>query len=115
MPDLYLEPPPLPAADLGPPNPLPPLSSPTAKRDASNVHQHVPARAREHIGFGCDAGVLPYRIQDQYTRNRQPRDFVAITLENDHLRATFLPQLGGRLYSLIHKPTHRNLLYTNPV
>ena len=36
-------------------------------------------------------------------------------LENDVLRATFLLDLGGRLWSLVHKPTGRELLYRNPV
>ena len=115
MPDLRLETLTLPAASLGPPNPLPPLTSPTVKYTPINMHQNVPARVRKHIGYGCDVGVLPYRVQDQYNRERQPREFLTIVFENDHLHATFLPELGGRLYSLIHKSTSRNLLYSNPV
>ncbi len=34
-------------------------------------------------------------------------------LENDRLRATVLPGLGGRLYSLRHKETGRELPYRN--
>ena len=36
-------------------------------------------------------------------------------LENDILRATFLLELGGRLWSLLHKPSGRELLAVNPV
>ena len=36
-------------------------------------------------------------------------------LENEHLKATFLPELGGRLYSLVAKPGERELLFRNPL
>jgi hypothetical protein len=36
-------------------------------------------------------------------------------LENDTLKATFMLELGGRLRSLIHKPTGRELREANPV
>src|SRR6185312_15830011 len=64
---------------------------------------------------GHEHSILPYRLQDQYDRQRSPRPFKSIVLENDHLRAVFLPELGGRLWSLIHKPTNRELLFVNPV
>ena len=38
----------------------------------------------------------------------------AVALENDFLRITVLPQLGGRIWSLIHLPTSRELLWQNP-
>lgn len=54
--------------------------------------------------------VLPYRSQDRYDR-RAPRTTVrAIQLENDHLRALFLPEWGGRLWSLVDRGTGRELL-----
>jgi tetratricopeptide (TPR) repeat protein len=58
---------------------------------------------------------LPYRLQDRYDRDRRPRGFKTAILENEILRATFLLELGGRLWSLIHKPSGRELLYRNPV
>jgi len=76
----------MPAASLGPDNPLPALG-------------------------GC----LPYRVQNRYDRNRKPRPFKVAVLQNGILRATFLLELGGRLWSLIHKPSGRELLYCNPV
>jgi len=36
-------------------------------------------------------------------------------LENETLRATFLLEMGGRLWSLFHKPSGRELLSVNPV
>jgi uncharacterized repeat protein (TIGR01451 family) len=44
-----------------------------------------------------------------------PHDYELLILENDTLVATLLPELGGRLYQMIFKPTGHNELYQNPV
>lgn len=75
----------------------------------------LPSAVAATIGKGCGRRVLPYRLQDRYGRERAVREFCAIVLENEHLKATFLPELGGRLISLIHLPSGRELLYHNPV
>jgi len=43
------------------------------------------------------------------------REYTLLVLENDHLRVTLLPELGGRIYQMIFKPTGHNELYQNPV
>jgi len=58
---------------------------------------------------------MPHRLQDNYDRVQRDREFRAIVLENEFLRATFLTELGGRMWSLFHKPSNRELLYANPV
>ena len=42
------------------------------------------------------------------------RTFTMVVIENDYLRLSFLPELGGRLYQAIYKPTGHNLFYQNP-
>lgn len=44
-----------------------------------------------------------------------PRTYTLLVLENDYLRITLLPELGGRVYQMIFKPTGHNELYQNPV
>jgi uncharacterized repeat protein (TIGR01451 family) len=44
-----------------------------------------------------------------------PTDYELLVLENDYLRVTLLPELGGRVYQMIYKPTGHNELYQNPV
>ncbi len=75
----------------------------------------LPPAVAATIGKGCGRRVLPYRLQDRYGRERAVREFRAVVLENENLKATFLPELGGRLISLIHLPSNRELLYHNPV
>ncbi|MEE9618077.1 MAG: DUF5107 domain-containing protein [Anaerolineae bacterium] len=44
-----------------------------------------------------------------------PHDYQLLVLENDYLRVALMPELGGRIYQMIFKPTGHNELYQNPV
>ncbi|MFJ8045983.1 DUF5107 domain-containing protein [Kitasatospora sp. NPDC096147] len=70
---------------------------------------------RRGLAYGRPHSLLPYTRQDGYSRDRSERRLPAVVLENDLLTATFLPGLGGRLWSLVHRPTGRELLHRNPV
>ncbi len=104
----------MPAADLGPENPLPFFRDPKRHR-AVRVHPSLPGPLRERLGWEAAFRVLPYRMQDGYTRERRLRRFHALVLENEYLAATFLPELGGRMISLVWKPLGRELLFRNTV
>ncbi|MEG0756329.1 MAG: DUF5107 domain-containing protein, partial [Oscillospiraceae bacterium] len=73
--------------------------------------------AAECAGLGKNTGmrVLPYCMQDRFTLADEKRDYETVVLENDLLKAQFLPGLGGRLYSLFDKEKNRELLFRNPV
>jgi hypothetical protein len=105
----------LPAANAGPENPLPVLSKGGDLHASIKVDDSVPPEDRQHLGWGQPAGLLPYRLLDGYDRARAPRDFTTVVLENEILRAVFMPELGGRLWSLVHKATGRELLARNRV
>lgn len=104
----------LPGAELGPENPLPPL---VIRQDLHvfEASDDIPQEIRRNIVYGHLPDTLPYTTQDSYTRDRHPRCYKVAVLENDLLRATFLLEYGGRLWSLVHKPSGRELLYVNPV
>ncbi|MCE3036144.1 DUF5107 domain-containing protein [Streptomyces sp. CMSTAAHL-2] len=106
----------LPTAELGPDNPLPPL------RPLDEVHRvddrdraDIPPDMARGLGYAPLRSLLPVRLRDGYDRTRAPRALDALVIENDRLRATVLPGLGGRVASLLHLPTGRELLYRNPV
>jgi len=109
----------MPGADLGPENPLPPLGA----HQEAHIPQEIPGIPHEllqqellrNMAYGRVAGILPYTMQDGYTRALRLRSFRVAVLENEILRATFLLELGGRLRSLVHKPSGRELLAANPI
>ncbi|MFI1796268.1 DUF5107 domain-containing protein [Streptomyces sp. NPDC020379] len=106
----------LPVAPLGPENPLPALLSPLKPHHLDAARRaELPAAMARQVGYGPLRSVLPVRRRDGYSRERTPADVEAIVIENDRLRATVLPGLGGRVHSLEHKPSGTQLLYSNPV
>ena len=105
----------MPAAELGPMNPLPDLKTVQYVHSGVTVGPHMTEKEAKYIGYGMVQSILPYKIQDGYDRDRKLRSFRAVVLENDFLKAAFLPGLGGRLWSLYHKKAHRELLHVNPV
>lgn len=58
---------------------------------------------------------LPYLMQDNYSRRREPAEVPVIEVENAFLKAVFYPSLGGRMISLYDKREGRELLFDNPV
>ncbi len=63
---------------------------------------------------------MPYAMLDRAAydaSNRVPVDVVYRTfiVENEYLRLTFLPEVGGRLYKVLYKPTGHLVTYRNPV
>ncbi|MEU4981167.1 DUF5107 domain-containing protein [Streptomyces sp. NPDC021969] len=106
----------LPAAPLGPDNPLPPLRPlDEAHRIDDRDRAGLPRDMVRQIDYEPLRSLLPAQVRDGYGRGREPRGLDALVIENDRLRATVLPALGGRIASLHHKPTDRELLYVNPV
>lgn len=68
-----------------------------------------------NVGNGSHVKVLPYTMQDRYSRKRIPLKLKCLVLENEYLKAQFLPEYGGRLHSLYDKVNRQELLFTNTV
>jgi len=83
----------IPTYELGPPNPNPPLF------DAGRGRRPV----------------YPYPMLDTLTNKRVDKSYKAVFLENEYLRVTVLPELGGKLYAIYDKTAGRDVLYTNHV
>ena len=67
------------------------------------------------LGYSGVSSAFPYRSQDNYT-HAVPREGVdCYVLENDHIRATFVPEAGGKLWSLYDKDAGCELLLANHV
>ena len=59
--------------------------------------------------------IYPYPMLDDLSDHREVKSYRAFFLENGYLKATILPELGGRLYSLYDKVDRREVFYRNHV
>jgi len=100
--ELRLETMEIPAADLGPENPLPALENPGDVHATKPEGTGIPDEMLENMAYARIPNILPYTLQDGYNRRRRRRGLSVAVLENDTLRATFALELGGRLWSLVH-------------
>lgn len=105
----------MPAADLGVENPLPDLKTKKGLGLSFALTERVDKSESVNFGEGFIKTTIPYKQQDGYTRERKMKKFKAAIIENDYLRAIFLPELGGRLWSIYDKKAEKELLYVNPV
>ncbi|MHA7176304.1 DUF5107 domain-containing protein [Arthrobacter sp. Sr24] len=97
-------------ADLGSDSPLPsvqPLLEPPY-----TVGEGIPEEIAAGTRWGKVSNIYPYPLQESYSRQTRATELTAVVLENDHVKATFLPQLGGRLWELTDKATGKELLHT---
>jgi hypothetical protein len=101
-------------ADIGGENPLPIFRNQNRDRSIKFLNEFSEEQTNL-VGYETGEIYLPHRWQDRYTRELSERDIDTVVLENENLRATFLPGLGGRLYSLFSKENQQELLFTNPI
>ena len=82
----------IPTYELGPPDPNPALLDNTGRRP-----------------------IYPYPMLDSLTGKRTEKTYRAVYLENEYLKVTVLPEIGGHLYAIFDKTANRDVLYTNHV
>ncbi len=59
--------------------------------------------------------VYPYTMQDHLYRTKADRTYKALFLENEYLKITCLPDLGGRLHSVFDKTEGKEMFHLNNV
>src|SRR4026209_900379 len=84
----------IPTYELGPPNPYPALLDWQRRKWRP---------------------VYPYPFLDSLTNKRTDKTYKAVYLENEYLRVSVLPELGGHVYEIFDKTNKREDLYSNPV
>src|SRR5215210_1309430 len=55
----------------------------------------------------------PYPLRDALTNRRELVTWRSLHLENEYLRLTVLPDLGGHIYSCLDKRSGREMFYAN--
>ncbi len=76
------------------------------RTDSTFTFHHFPIETN-----GVDVWSGPSSPAEQPTSTT----YDTVVLENGYLRVTLLPDYGGRILSILHKPTGRELLYQNPL
>lgn len=103
----------IPAARLNGESSLPSIA------DMKNVQQTTKTILDEDdglfIGYGFLDSPFPYRLQNMYDREFSMEEIDCVILENEYLKAVFVPSLGGRLWSLFDKKEGRELTFSNAV
>jgi len=84
----------IPTYELGPPNPYPALLDWQRRKWRP---------------------VYPYPFLDNLSNTKTSKSWKAVYLENEYLRVSVLPELGGHIYEIFDKTTKRDVLYSNPV
>ncbi len=105
----------MPAADIGKLNPMPDIKNVSYIHAGYKMTDKIKEEEKTYLGKGMISTMLPYMMQDGYNRSKKDRNFKAAILENDYIKAVFLPEIGGRLWSLYDKKLGKELLYVNPV
>jgi tetratricopeptide (TPR) repeat protein len=62
-----------------------------------------------------DSIIYPYAMQDNLTQKREDHTWKALFLENEYLKVTCLPDLGGRIHSVLDKTTGQEMFLKNNV
>ncbi len=57
----------------------------------------------------------PYFVFDGYTEKPEEKKWKVITLENDFISVTILPEVGGKVWGAVEKSTGKEFVYRNEV
>ncbi len=103
------------SANLGEASPLPDIKNVEYIHAGYEVKPDLNEEERRFLGQGLINTILPYTIQNEYDREQKERPVKTVVLENEFLKAVFLPEYGARLWQLYDKKNKKDLLFTNPV
>lgn len=64
---------------------------------------------------GAQGKVYPYPMYDQLGNKKIDKTYNLVTIENEYVKITVLPGLGGRIYSAVDKSNNYDFFYRNNV
>ena len=78
--------------------------------------ERLPIFYKLRINQGTKGDIYPYKNKDILTLEKnEAHTYKALCLENDYIRVTVLPELGGRIYEGYDKVNDYNFVYKNQV
>lgn len=60
---------------------------------------------------GAEKKIYPYPLLDGVTDIKEPKTYKALYLENEYIRLSILPEIGGRLFSALDKTNNYEIFY----
>lgn len=60
-----------------------------------------------------ESNIYPYFLFDGYSIKSVQQEWKTVVLENDYLRITIFPEIGGKLWGAFDKINNREFIYTN--
>ena len=66
-------------------------------------------------GYSPTLTIYPYPMQDSLSKTKSDRTYKTMILENEYLKVTVIPELGGHVHAVLDKVTGENMLYENKV
>ncbi|MDD6472171.1 MAG: DUF5107 domain-containing protein [Bacteroidales bacterium] len=60
-----------------------------------------------------ESSIYPYFLFDGYSHKSVPQEWKVVTLENEYIRVTIFPQIGGKLWGAYDKINQKEFVYTN--
>lgn len=64
---------------------------------------------------GAEQRIYPYPLYDNLTNQKSDETYHLIYLENEYVKISVLPELGGRLFSAVDKTNNYNFIYQQHV
>ncbi|MBM3335569.1 DUF5107 domain-containing protein, partial [Candidatus Sumerlaeota bacterium] len=74
-----------------------------------------PDDVNPHFSWIAGKPIYPYPMQDNLSRKKVDRAYETLVLENEYLRVTVIPELGGHVHSVFDKSADREMFYVNKV
>lgn len=84
------------------------INLPTYRLNAADLN---PMFYKHESYQGAQKRIYPYPVLDGVTDIREQQKYKALYLENDYIRLSILPEIGGRLFSALDKTNNYEIFY----